>query len=416
MTAVDTFTTIREQAAQRFAQLGWPTPRQEEWKYTNVAPIAKIDWRGVGQAPSPVPPVPQGQAGAPDLHMARALVELVFINGIFVERIGDGAPGLRVSRLADESNEHLAKYADYQDHPFTALNTSLSNDGALVVAEAGAAIDGFVHLLYIGQGDGIWSHPRNLVVAGRGSQLTVVETYAGDGRYFTNAVTEIVAEDGAVVEHYKVECESIDAYHVGTVQIHQERSSSVLAHSVAIGGALVRNEVNAALKGEGASLTLEGLFIGSGTQHLDNKTVIDHARPHCESLELYKGILDDNARGVFDGRIIVGVGAQKTVARQTNKNLLLSETAIVDSKPTLEIHNDDVKCNHGSTIGQLAEEPLFYLRSRGIGEEEARGLLIYSFASELVDRMKVEPVREAIHRAIFRKMAGRIPERRGGNR
>ena len=409
MIAVDTLTTIREQAAQRFAQLGWPTPRQEEWRYTNVAPIAKIDWRSpVGeQAPSPVPETSM---------RGRALVELIFVNGRFVERSGDGAAGLHVSRLSEESNEHFAKYADYQDHPFTALNTSLSNDGALVVADAGAAIEGFIHLLYIGRGDGIWSHPRNLIVAGRGSQLTVVETYAGDGRYFTNVVTEIVAEDGAVVDHYKVECESIDAYHVGTVQIHQERSSSVTAHSFALGGSIVRNEVNAALKGEGSSLVLEGLFIGAGTQHLDNKTVIDHARPHCESVELYKGILDDSARGVFDGRIIVGVGAQKTVARQTNKNLLLSETAIVDSKPTLEIHNDDVKCNHGSTIGQLAEEPLFYLRSRGIGEEEARGLLIYAFASELVDRMKVEPVREVIRRTMFRQMPNRLPERRGGTR
>ncbi len=412
MTAIDTRTTIREQAAQRFEQLGWPTPRQEEWRYTNVAPIAKIDWR-VGQAPSPV----LGQAGAP-VHEAsmrgRALVELVFVNGRFVERTGDGANGLHVARLADESNEHLAKYADYQDHPFTALNTSNFDDGALVVANA--VVEGFVHLLYIGHGDAIWSHPRNLIIAERGSQLSVVETYVGDGRYFTNVVTEIVAEDGAVVDHYKIECESTDAYHVGTVQIHQERSSSVTAHSVAIGGSIVRSEVNAALKGEGASLVLEGLFIGAGTQHLDNKTVIDHARPHCESVELYKGILDDSARGVFDGRIIVGVGAQKTVAKQTNKNLLLSETAIVDSKPTLEIHNDDVKCNHGSTIGQLAEEPLFYLRSRGIGEEEARGLLIYAFASELVDRMKVEPVREVIRRAMFRQMPDRLPERRGGAR
>ncbi len=405
-------TTIREQAAQRFEQLGWPTPRQEEWKYTNVAPITKIDWKDVRQ--SPVGSV--GQAGAPDLHMPRALVELTFVNGVFVSQTGGGANGLHVARLAEEQSDKLAKYADYQDHPFTALNTANAHDGALIVADAGAAIEGFIHILYLGAGDEVWSHPRNLILAGKNSQLTVVETYAGEGRYFTNAVTEIVAEDGAVVDHYKIECESPSAYHVGTIQIHQERSSSVTARSVAIGGALVRNEVNAALKGEGSSLALEGLFIGANTQHIDNKTVIDHARPHCESTELYKGILDGNARGIFDGRVIVGVGAQKTVARQTNKNLLLSETAIIDSKPTLEIHNDDVKCNHGSTIGQLAEEPLFYLRSRGIGEEEARGLLIYAFASEIVDRMKVEPVREAIRRAMFEQMPDRMPERRGGTR
>jgi Fe-S cluster assembly protein SufD len=411
MTTVDTdrLTTIREQAARRFRELGWPTTRQEEWRYTNVAPIQRIDWH-VGQA---IPPV-EGQAGLPDLHGAsfagRAAVELIFVNGRFVERSGDGAPGLHVARLAEEQHEKLAKYADYQLHPFTALNTSMYEDGALVIADG--LQTGFVHILYIGRGDGIWSHPRNLIIAGRGSQLTIVETYVGTGRYFTNAVTEIVAEDGAVVDHYKLECESIDAFHIGMVQVHQERSSSVTTRSVAIGGALVRNEVHAALKGEGASVVLEGLFIGAGSQHIDNKTVIGHARPHCESLEIYKGILDGNARGIFDGRVIVEVDAQKTVARQINHNLLLSETAIVDSKPTLEINNDDVKCNHGSTIGQLAEEPLFYLRSRGIGEEDARRLLIYAFASELVDRMKLEPVREQIRRAMFQHLPERLPERR----
>ena len=178
----------------------------------------------------------------------------------------------------------------------------------------------------------------------------------------------------------------------------------------------MRSETHVALMGEGATITLDGLFAGTGTQHLDNRTVIDHVSPHCESIELYKGVLDQNARGVFDGRIIVRPGAEKTVSRQENRNLLLSETAIVDSKPTLEIHNDDVKCNHGSTIGQIQAEPLFYLRSRGIGEEEARNLLIHAFASEIVDRMKVEAVREHIRRALFQTMPERLPERRGATR
>jgi Fe-S cluster assembly protein SufD len=396
---------VLEQAAQRFQQLGWPTPRQEEWRYTNVAPIAKINWKTADPSP---------YTGSDLALPGRAAVELVFINGRFVERTGEDVDGLHVARLAEEPSEFLGKYADYQQHPFTALNTAHVTDGALVIARK--PVEGFVHLLYLGSGDEVWSHPRNVIVAERGAQLTVVETYAGTGRYFTNVVTEIVAGEGAVVDHYRVECESIDAYHVGTVQIHQERSSSVTARSVLIGGALVRSEVNAALKGEGASVVLEGLFIGSGSQHLDNKTVVDHARPHCESLQIYKGILDDNARGIFDGRIIVGAGAQKTAARQVNKNLLLSETAIVDSKPTLEINNDDVKCNHGSTIGQLDEEALFYLRSRGIAEDEARSLLVYAFASELVDRMRVEPVREAIRRAMFRQLPSRLPERRADKR
>jgi Fe-S cluster assembly protein SufD len=229
-------------------------------------------------------------------------------------------------------------------------------------------------------------------------------------------VTEIIARDGAVVDHYRIECESAAAYHVGNVYIQQERASSVISRNVAIGGLLARVETHVTLAGEGASISLDGLFVGNGTQHLDNRTVIEHAQPHCESHELYKGVLDDHARGVFDGLIIVRPDAQKTVSRQENRNLLLSETAIIDSKPTLEIHNDDVKCNHGSTIGQIDDQQLFYLRSRGIDTDEARNLLVYAFASEIVDRMKIEPVREQIRRALFQAMPERLPERRGESR
>jgi Fe-S cluster assembly protein SufD len=243
--------------------------------------------------------------------------------------------------------------------------------------------------------------------------VAILETYVGTGSYFTNPVTEIVARDGAVVDHYRVESDSTTAFHIGNVYIREQRAAAVTSRNIAIGAALARVETHVLLGGEGASISLDGLFVGSGTQHLDNRTVIDHAEPHCESHELYKGVLDDSARGVFDGRIIVRPGAQKTVSRQENRNLLLSETAIVDSKPTLEIHNDDVKCNHGSTIGQIDQEALFYLRSRGIGEEEARSMMVYAFASEIVDRMKVEAAREEIRRALFAAMPQRLPERRG---
>jgi Fe-S cluster assembly protein SufD len=270
--------------------------------------------------------------------------------------------------------------------------------------------------LFIGDGDSIWSHPRNVIVVGANAQVAIVETYVGTGSYFTNAVTEIVAGESAVVDHYRIEHESLSAFHIANVFIHQERAANVTSRSIAIGAALGRSETSVVLGGEGASIALEGLFVGTGTQHLDNHTTIDHVYPHCESHELYKGVLDQNARGVFDGRIIVRPGAEKTVSRQENRNLLLSETAIVDSKPTLEIHNDDVKCNHGSTIGQIEQEPLFYLRSRGIGEEEARNLLVHAFASEIVDRMKVEAVREQVRRALFQAMPQRLPERRGETR
>lgn len=402
---------IRAQAALRFEQLGWPTSRLEAWKYTNLAPVARQAWQRAETAE-------RAEAGALSLG-GRAVAELVFVNGIYTPEASTlpSIDGLRVSTLGNADpallERHFARYADYQDHAMTALNTASAQDGGVI--EATGVIEGFVHLLFLGT-DGYGSHPRNLIVAGRGAQLSVVESYGGSGRYFANAVTEIVAGDGAVLDHTKLSCDSVEAFHVGTVQIHQERASSVVSRNIAVGGALTRNDINGALAGEGASLVLDGLFVGSGTQHLDSHTVIDHAKPHCESIELYKGVLDQQARGVFDGRIIVRPDAQKTVSRQTNKNLLLSETAIVDSKPTLEIFNDDVKCNHGSTIGQLDEEALFYLRARGIDAEAARSLLVYAFASEIVERIRIEPVREQVRRSMFRQMPDRLPERRSGTR
>jgi len=389
---VSAVTTVREEAAERFRQLGWPTPRLEAWRYTNLAPVQKIAWR-TDEAPELIE--------SPSSLDGKALFELVFVNGKLVS--GENIYPLRSDVTA----------ADWERNAMVALNTANMQDGARIEIPDGIVVEGFIHLLFIGRGDGYWSHPRNTIVAGSNAQVTVVETYVGSGSYFTNAVTEIVAGEGAVVDHYRLECESLDAYHVSSVFIRQERAASVTSRNIAIGGAIARTETHVALAGEGASVTLDGLFTGSGRQHLDSRTVIDHVKPHCESLELYKGVLDQQARGIFDGRIIVRPDAQKTVSRQYNRNLLLSETAIVDSKPTLEIHNDDVKCNHGSTIGQIDQETLFYLRSRGIGEEEARGLLIYAFASEIVDRMKIEPVREQIRRALFQAMPQRLPERRG---
>jgi Fe-S cluster assembly protein SufD len=393
---------LRERAAESFAKLGWPTTRVEEWRYTSLAPVQKIDWKA-DDAPKAI---------ESDATLAgRAAAEFVFVNGRLVTAPQTLPKGVKSYAARDE-----ATIADWERNALVALNTANMQDGALLEIASGTVVDAFIHLLFIGSGDGVWSHPRNVVVVGANAEVAIVETYVGSGRYFTNAVTEIVAGESAVVDHYRLECESIDAYHVGNVFIHQERASNVTSRSIIVGAAIARAETHVALAGEGASITLDGLFAGTGAQHLDTRTVIDHLKPHCESHELYKGILDQNARGVFDGRIIVRPDAQKTVSRQENRNLLLSETAIVDSKPTLEIHNDDVKCNHGSTIGQIGEEPMFYLRSRGIGEAEARNLLVYAFASELVDRMKIEPVREQIRRALFQSMPERMPERRAEGR
>lgn len=397
---------LRERAAEKFRQLGWPTQRIEEWRYTSLGPLQKIDWR--------TDDAPQPQPVETEFTMAgRAQVEMLFVNGRLVRTTGDA----RYNGAAD------VQIADWERNAMVALNTANAQDGARLEIPANTVVDGFIHLLFIGNGlpaagngDGIWSHPRNVIVVGENAQVAIVETYIGSGSYFTNAVTEIVAGENAVVDHYRLQCESSDAFHVGNVFIRQERAANVTSRSISIGSALARAETYVALAGEGASIGLDGLFVGTATQHLDNRTVIDHIKPHCESFELYKGILDQNARGIFDGRIIVRPDAQKTVSKQENRNLLLSETAVVDSKPTLEIHNDDVKCNHGSTIGQIEQEPLFYLRSRGIGEDEARNLLVHAFASQIVDRMRVEPVREQIRRALFRSMPERMPERRGNGR
>jgi Fe-S cluster assembly protein SufD len=394
---------LRERAAESFATLGWPTPRIEEWRYTNLAPVQKIDWK-VDDAPRAIESTAT-MAG-------RATLELVFVNGHAMTATPSQLPaGVRLYARTDDNT-----VSDWERNAMVALNTANAQGGALLEVAPGTVVDGFIHLLFIGNGDDVWSHPRNVIVVGANAQVAIAESYVGSGRYFTNAVTEIVAGEGAVVDHYRLECESAEAFHVGNVYVRQERSSSVTSHNIVIGAALARTETHVTLAGEGAAVTLDGLFTGTRNQHLDTRTVIDHVKPHCESVELYKGVLDQTARGIFDGRIIVRPDAQKTVSRQENRNLLLSETAIVDSKPTLEIHNDDVKCNHGSTIGQIQEEAMFYLQSRGIGEKEARSLLVYAFASEIVDRMKLEPVREVIRRALFQSMPERLPERRAEGR
>src|SRR5208282_1469456 len=246
------------------------------------------------------------------------------------------------------------------------------------------------------------NHPRNLIVAEENSQATIVEDYVslGEGEALCNTVTELVAGDHSVVSHYMIEREHSQAFNVSTLRIQQGRTADVASHSVLIGGALVRNNVHPVLAGEGGECLINGLFIGTGRQHLDNYMLVEHASPHCSSRQFYNGILDGHAHGVFHGRIIVHKDAQKTDAKQTNRNLLISDTAQIDTKPQLEIYADDVKCTHGATIGQIDENSLFYLRSRGIDEASARTLLLVAFASECVERMKEGPVRTHVEKLV----------------
>jgi Fe-S cluster assembly protein SufD len=346
---------LREEGFARFSELGFPTTHDEEWRFTNVAPIARTQWKAPAGLPSSVP---------------------------------------------EEAAAHLGRYA--LENAFTALNTAFFPKVDFHQVPRGKVLEEPIEITHEVAVDGVAVHPRALIVVGANAQCTIVETYKGEGRYFTNGVTEIVAGEGAVVDHYKVQLESPLAFHVHTLQANLGRSTNFSSHLISFGGALVRNDAGATLS-EGTEATLNGLYIVNGTQHVDNHTVIDHAKPHANSHELYKGILDGKAEAVFNGRIIVRKDAQKTDSKQTNKNLVLSDEAVINTKPELQILADDVRCTHGATIGQLDAESLFYLRSRGIPKNDARNLLIYAFAQDIVDRIKVPAVRNALERILFEK-------------
>ena len=413
---------IRNEAISRFAELGFPTTRLEEWKYTSVAPIAKANFKPAGHELNGL----TAEALAHVTFGEVACAQLVFVNGHYSKELSSfrSLPdGMKVGSLAATLDAdpavvepHLARYASYQDHAFVALNTAFIQDGAFVYIPKGKVLEGPIHLLFVsttsfgsahdGRGKATVWHPRNLIVVGDGSQAMIVESYVGLGNdvYFTNVVTEVVGGKNAVIAHYKLERESREAFHIATVQAHLDRSSTFSCHSIDLGGALVRNDLNAVLAGEGIDCTLNGLYMVEGRQHVDNHTRIDHVKPHCSSRELYKGVLDGRSRGVFDGKIYVHKDAQKTDAKQNNKNLLLSEDAVINTKPQLEIYADDVKCTHGSTIGQLDQDAIFYLRSRGLDLAAARALLTYAFASEMIGRIKVEPVRAQLENLLLTRL------------
>jgi Fe-S cluster assembly protein SufD len=349
----------------------------------------------------------------------------VFVNGCFARELsllGKLPDGVKVSSLAGEISgnpgaieSHFGRYLDIRRDAFCALNTAFVEDGAYVHIPRGTLVEEPICLLFVSTAEDApsMSHPRNLIVAEENSQATFVEDYMsldGGGEALCNTVTELVAGDHTVLSHYMIEREQ--AFNISTLRIQQGRSANVVSHSVLLGGALVRNNVHPVLAGEGGECLINGLFIGNGHQHLDNYMLVEHASPHCGSRQFYNGILDGHAHGVFHGRIIVHKDAQKTDAKQTNRNLLLSDDAQIDTKPQLEIYADDVKCTHGATIGQIEGDALFYLRSRGIDELCARKLLLFAFASECLDRMKQGPVRKhvegLINRCLF-QMANSAP-------
>jgi Fe-S cluster assembly protein SufD len=398
---------LRESAFARFCEVGFPTTHDEDWRFTNVSAIAKTPFELARDTKVSKREVEQFGVAGPGCH-------LIFVNGRFdreLSSIGKLPAGVSVNSLAEELSanssdveSHLGRYLNIQRDAFSALNTAFAEDGAYVHVRRGVVLTDPIYLLFISTTSDkpVMTHPRNLIVIGDEAQATIVEDYVsiGETPAFSNTATELVTGENAVVSHYMVEREHRQAFNISTLRIQQGRSANVSSHSVLFGGGLVRNNVHPVLAGEGGECLINGLFIGNGRQHLDNYMLVEHASPHCASRQFYNGILDDHAHGVFHGRIIVHKDAQKTDAKQTNRNLLLSDDARIDTKPQLEIYADDVKCTHGATIGQIEENALFYLRSRGIDEIAARKLLLLAFANECLDRMAEGGAREHVEKLI----------------
>lgn len=406
----------RDEAMANFERLGFPTTRHEEWKYTDITPVANLittpifDSNFNATAPAGIETFLLG-----DVECS----QLVFINGKYspeYSSIKSVPPGGCVCSLAEAIannsevvQEHLTHYADAENDVFTALNTAFFEDGAFIHIPNGAIVDASIHLLFVATSPEVAtaSHMRNLIVAGANSSVKIVESYVcpGNDVYFSNSVTEVVTGANAFVDHYKVQLESEHAFHIGTMQVQTNNNSNFSSHSFAFGGRIARNNAGAVMGGQGVECTLNGLYLTRAEQLIDNHTVMDHAEPNCASHELYAGILSGKSRGVFNGKIFVRPDAQKTDAKQSNRSLLLSREAEIDTKPQLEIYADDVKCTHGATIGELNEDALYYLRARGIPKAEARDMLVHAFANDVLERVKVEALRRQLEQELLVRLA-----------
>lgn len=403
--------SLRQDAFARFSETGFPTTHDEDWRFTNVAAVANTAFELAGLETASWEQLEPFGASQFASH-------LVFINGLFSQELSTVAAlpkGVTVGSLAAQLKndpahveQHLGRYLNTQRDPFAALNTAFSEDGVYVYVPRGVHVEQPIYVLFVTVPGAAptMNHPRNLIVAEESSQVTVVEDYVslGEGITFSNAATELVAGDNANVSHYMIVREGGQAYNFSTLRIQQGRNANVATHSLLLSGALVRNNVHPVLAGEGSECLINGLFMANGRQHMDNYMLVEHASPHCDSRQFYNGILNGQSHGVFHGRIIVHKDAQKTDAKQTNRNLLLSDDAQIDTKPQLEIYADDVKCTHGATIGQFDENALFYLRSRGLAEAAARHVLLLAFANECLDRMTSPQVRDHLEKLVVAGM------------
>jgi Fe-S cluster assembly protein SufD len=402
----------RDRAASRFAEVGFPTTRNEDWRFTNVTPIAEARYPLAQGAFKPAAALVEG------VNVPGA-VRLAIVNGEFVPALSDLSTlpkGLRIAGLrdgvrdaSDGLEQHLATVFNIDAHPFAALNTSLLDDGVAIFIAKGAAIETPIHIVTVTGADSaaVAAHPRVLVVAGENSQVRIAQTFIGaaNSAYFTNSVAEVVVGEGAIVDYYTDQRESENAFHVANLQAHVAAKGVFASHAFLTGAKIMRHDIGIALKGEGADCTMNGVYLADGDRLMDTHTSLDHAMPHCTSHELYKGILAGRSKAVFNGRIIVRIDAQKTDAKQTNRALLLSDEATINSNPQLEIFADDVKCTHGAAVGQLDEEAMFYLQARGLTRIEARDMLLHAFAGEVLEGVKIPALREQIENNFFTSLA-----------
>jgi Fe-S cluster assembly protein SufD len=406
---------VRRAGLARFTELGFPTLQHEDWRFTNVAPIAKLLFKPAVESTA------DNKTAEALQHFPFANLpgsRLVFVNGHYAASLSHIAAlplGVKVSNvaavLAAEPTlleKYFAQPAQGGDNAFTALNQAFFLDGGFIHIPAGIIVEEPVQFIHVSTASqsGATIQSRNVIVAEANSQLTVIESYvtAGGAGYFTNAVTELVAGANATVELLKYQDEAPDAFHMAAIHGKFGHASNVRVHSFALGAKLSRNSIRTNLAGEGLECILNGLYLTRDEQLADHHMIVEHAQPHCASHEYFNGILDDKSKGVFHGRILVHPLAQKTDAKQTNKNLLLSDDATADTKPQLEIYADDVKCTHGATIGQLNDESIFYLRSRGIGPETARRMLIHAFAGEIIERIAHEAAREELNQLVWERL------------
>ncbi len=410
---------LRQEGARRFAELGIPTPKDEEYKYTPLRPLEEMRFQ-----PAYGATVSRAEFEATLLGRLEG-IHLVFVNGEYApelsseqalpEGVAIGSLGKALEQCPALVERYLTQVAKISDadklgqpvYPFVALNTAFLGEGAFVFVPENVHVDAPIYISYLTKSEhGVFaSHPRTLIVLEAGARAGVAEVYQGlKGPYFTNAVTEVVVKEGAVLEHVRVQDETAEGLHLGAVQAYQRRDSTWRSLTIHLGARIGRADVGLYLDGENTESVLDGIYVGTGEQILDLHSRIDHAKPHCHSFQIVKGILADRARGVFNGKIFVYQDAQKTDAKQTNQAMLLSKTASVDTKPQLEIFADDVKCTHGATVGQLREDALFYLRARGIPLREAQALLTYAFVSEVLEPLADEGLRHVLEARLFAKL------------